>query len=334
MRIGLKVVGATAAVLLAGYIANKASPWPSALVIRYVFEADARRVNQELAGRVPAGVAALRNEAYDPADPAGRLDVFFPAQAHDGGASLLTVVWIHGGGWISGSKDDIANYARIIAAAGYTVVTVDYAVAPERTYPTPVRQVNSALGYLAINAARLHVDPNRLVLAGDSAGAQIAAQVANLTTSPAYADALQIVPAVQGSHVVGVLLYCGPYDMQPFNASAARVWFSHTLLWSYSGTRHFAGAPELATLSVIRYVTPLFPPSFISAGNADPLAGQSQALAAALHRLGVPVQTVFFPEDYSPGQPHEYQFNLGTDEGQRALERSLQFLASLVPATR
>jgi acetyl esterase len=55
---------------------------------------------------------------------------------------------VHGGAWISGNENQIAHYARILAARGFAVARVNYAIAPEARYPTPVRQVNAALGYL------------------------------------------------------------------------------------------------------------------------------------------------------------------------------------------
>jgi acetyl esterase/lipase len=321
---GLLIGVAAAATLLA----LEVSPWPSALVIRLGFDIGGKRTDRALAPYVPAGLSAVLNESYDPADPGARLDVFYPsAKQSDNG--LLTVVWIHGGAFVAGSKDQIASYAKILAASGYTVVGVDYSIAPERTYPTPLRQVNAALAFLAREAPRLHVDPNRFVLAGDSAGALIAAQVANLTTSPDYARLLNIEPALSSSQIAGVLLYCGPYDLAPAQQGGTPGWFGRTVLWSYSGRRHFANDSQLKTLAVVNYLTPRFPPSFISVGNADPLASHSRRLAAALTRLGVKVDTLFFPDDYSPALPHEYQFDLDTDAARLALSRSAEFLAGL-----
>ncbi|MGH7493962.1 MAG: hypothetical protein ACREOO_16405 [bacterium] len=66
---------------------------------------------------------------------------------------------------------------------------------------------------------------------------------------------------------------------------------------------------------------------FISAGNADPLLPQSRAFAETAASLGVHVDSLFFPHDYTPALPHEYQFNLDVDAGQLALERSVKFLS-------
>jgi acetyl esterase/lipase len=329
VRIVPRILVIAAALILVVLVAIQADPWPSALAIRYVFDTDAWRTNAALAGRVPGGISARRNEIYDPGDPDARLDVFYPAAAQAKDQALLTVVWIHGGGFLSGSKDQIANYAQILAAGGYTVVAVNYSLAPERTYPTPLRQLNAALVYLQQNAARLHIDPQRFVLGGDSAGALLAAQIANVVTSSDYARTLDLAAPLKPYQIVGLLLYCGPYDMRPRAAGGALGWFVRTVLWSYSGQRDFANDPRLATLAVVNYLTPQFPPSFISVGNADPLSKQSHALAAALTGLGVRVDSLFFADDYAPPLPHEYQFNLNTEAARLALERTREFLASL-----
>ena len=323
----LWALGVVAALVLAGYAAFQFSPWPSALVIRAAFDKSANIASQALAAHVPQGVSARLDERYDAADPDARLDVFYPSEIENGGRALTTVVWVHGGGWISGSKNQIANYLKILAGKGYTVAGVDYSVAPGRTYPTPLRQVNAALAYLERNAVRLHVDPSRIVLAGDSGGAHIAAQVANAVTVPAYAAALGIVPSIRRPQLHGVILYCGGYDLGKINLDGPFGGFMRTVLWSYFGRKDFLAHPLFATASVIDHLTPDFPPAFISVGNADPLAPQSRALAQALAARGVRVDSLFFPDDYAPALAHEYQFNLDIPAGRLTLERSLKFLA-------
>jgi acetyl esterase/lipase len=319
-------LGFGAILAAASYAAFQLSPWPSALVIRAAFDKSANAASQALAKHVPPGVAARLDERYDAADSDARLDVFYPSEIENGERALTTVVWVHGGGWISGSRNHIANYAKILAGNGYTVAGVDYSVAPGKTYPTPLRQVNAALDYLQRNAKRLHVDASRLVLAGDSGGAHIAAQVANLVSSPAYATALGIAPSIKRAQLRGVILYCGGYDFRKIDFDGPFGDFMHTVLWSYFGRKDFIDHPLFATASVSGYLTSDFPPAFISVGNADPLAPQSRALARALAAHGVQVDSLFFPDDYAPALEHEYQFNLDVPAGQLALERSLKFL--------
>ena len=304
------------------------SPWPSALAIRAVFDIGGVRMNALLAGQVPAEVTGETGQRYDPDNPELRLDAYFPSTARQGGQQLLTVVWIHGGGFVAGSRAQVANYAKILAAHGYTVVAVDYSLAPSATYPTPLREVNVALAYLGREAQRLHVDPARIVLAGDSAGALIAAQLANLITAPRYARMLNIVPAVLARQLRGVVLYCGPYDVG-VGSGRSPGWFGHAVLESYMGRRDFGLHPLLPTLRITNFVTPQFPRSFISVGDADPLAAQSYQLARALRLLGVQVDTLFFDHLQGPPLAHEYQFDLRLPAARQALERSVEFLDAI-----
>lgn len=324
----VRVVAVVAALAGAGYAAFQLSPWPGALVIRVLMDRGGVAAAQALEKHVPAGVTGRIGEAYQSDDESARFDVFYPLVDEGKAIPLPTVVWVHGGAWLSGDKEHVANYLKIITAKGYVTIGVNYGLAPSRGYPEPVRQVNSALAYLIKNAARLNIDPDRLFLAGDSAGAQIAAQTAAIVTSPAYAASIGIEPGLKPSQLRGVLLLCGAYDASLLNLEGVFGWFLRTVLWSYFGTKDFLADPRLAQFSVARHITPQYPPLFIAVGNADPLAPQSVAFAEAAAGLGVPVDKLFFPKDYIPPLRHEFQFNLDVKAGRLALERTLAFLAA------
>lgn len=322
---------ATALALLllavAGYAAWAWTPWPRALLIRRAFEADAQVTSARLAPLVPPGLRETRDVRYDAADPDARLDVFLPP-ATAGTGPLPVVVWIHGGAFIAGSKEEVANYLRILAGRGMATVGVDYSLAPGATYPTPVAQVNRALAWLREHAAEYGIDPERIYLAGDSGGAQIAAQLALLLRDAGYAAAVGIPAASPGSALAGVILFCGPYDASSVNLDGPFGDFLRTVLWSYSGTRDFAADTAFARMSVVRYVHAGFPRAFISVGNGDPLAPQSRALAAALGEAGVPLDTLFFHDGYEPRLAHEYQFDLSLAASREAFERVVAFVGA------
>ncbi len=306
--------------LLLGLLALAAhfvTPWPSVLVIRAVFDRGAAEASARLERHLPPNLRVETDLTYDPSDPDAMLDIIRPPV---GAAPGPTIVWVHGGGFISGRKGDVENYARILAGEGFTVVTVDYTIAPEATYPTPVRQVNAALGFLSREAARLGIDPNRLIVAGDSAGAQIAAQVANVITAPGYARQVGIVPAIRPAQLRGAILFCGPYDLDLMGDG----WFARATTWAYSGRRNHRQDASFQLMSVSRHVTQAFPPTFISAGNGDPLLPHSEAMAAALRARGVTTDLLFFPA-HQPALGHEYQFDLDREPGREALRRAVTF---------
>ena len=242
-----------------------------------------------------------------------------------------TLVWTHGGAWISGHRDDAAPYFRLIANEGYTVVSLGYSLAPEHRYPRPIHQVNDALSYLQQHADQLHIDPDRIVMAGDSAGAQITSQYAALVTTPDLATELALVPSLSPAQLRGVILFCGIYDLVAFMDDADITkglvpWGIRTALWAYTGSRD-SDSTALEQMSTIDHATASYPPAFISGGNGDPLTDQdSRPFASRLDQLGVEVTTFFFPEDHEPVLPHEYQFDLNTADGQEALRQVLGFL--------
>jgi acetyl esterase len=98
-----------------------------------------------------------------------------------------------------------------------------------------------------------------------------------------------------------------------------------TVIWSYVGTRD-PHDPRVQLMSVTPHVSSAFPPTFISVGNANPLAPQSVVLAEALRSKSVEVDTLYFPKDHEPLQNHEYQLLLAIDAGRLAFDRSLAFL--------
>jgi acetyl esterase len=316
-------VSALTALAVAAVIALQVSPRPGALLIALWFDHGAAAASRALEKHVPPGIESILDQSYDAASPALKVDIHRPAQ--DTGA-LPTIVWIHGGAWISGDKQDVANYLKILAGHGFTAVSVGYALAPRSTYPTQIKQVNHALAYVMLNAAQWRIDPQRIFLAGDSAGAQLAAQLANIIAVPNYARAVGVTAPVEARQVRGVLLFCGAYDFGAINLSGPFGPFLRTVVWSLFGQKNVEGLPAMAQASVLHHVTGAFPPAFITAGNADPLLAQSVAMANKLKTVGVPVDSLFFARDHMPELGHEYQFNLDGNGGRRALHHTLEFL--------
>lgn len=324
-RISIWIVAAILVLIGGVYLAFQVSPWPSALLIRQAFDKSGTQTNAALAPLVGPGVSARLAVRYAADDSDALMDVFAPTDAI--GAPRPAIVWIHGGAFLAGSRADLTNYLKIVAAKGYVAFAVDYTLAPEAKFPTPLRQVDAALGYVVANASAFGVDPQRIFLAGDSAGAQLAAQLALVVTDTAYGRTIGIAPSIGRERLRGVLLYCGPLDPTELNYQGAFAGFMRTVLWSYIGTRDPAD-PRVGAMAVTPHLVSNYPPVFISVGNADPLAPQSVTFAATARQRGVKVDDLFFPADYKPALQHEYQFLLDREAGRLALQRSLDFLAA------
>jgi acetyl esterase len=320
-------VAAAASAALAVLI-RRLGPMPGVLLIKYLFDRDSARVTAALLAHRPGGVVVIRDQQYRNGDRDALLDVHLLAKP----GPRPTVVWVHGGAWVSGSRKNVATYFELIAAQGYTVIAVDYSLAPAAAYPAALRQLNDALIYLQAQAERLYVDTTRLVLAGDSAGAKLVSQLATLTTVPRYAAELQLTPALQPDQLAGVILHCGYDDMRTFIdrgllAPAVFRWGIGTVVRAYTGDRATDSA-AIRQMSTIDHITADFPPTFIAGGNADPLTdAQSRPFAERLNDLGVDVTTRFVPPDPRPALGHEFQFNLDNEDGADVLRRTVAFLA-------
>ena len=312
--------------IVAAYLATVLGPWAYALVIRQALDEGAELQEQQLSEFAPR-VREVRDEQYDPTDSDAFLDVFHPLGVEN--PALPTIVWVHGGGWISGDKDFAASYLKFWASHGFTAVGVNFSLAPARKYPEPVRQVNRALAYLKENSERLQVDPSKFFLAGESSGAQIAAQLANVISVPSYAKEMGIVPSITRQQLRGIVLYSGIHDPDDLSVEDALGGYFRLMIKSYFGAKDYRNDPRFAQFSVVRHLTAEFPPMFISTSDVDPLARQSHKLAEVAASFGVPVYSVFYPKDHDPQVRIQYPFALNTDAGMLAFQDALIFASNI-----
>ena len=259
------------------------SPRPAALLVRHVFAKGGAATAERLQAHAPADVRSTVDERYGE-EPDMLLDVHRPASPDE---PLPLIVWVHGGAWVGGSKEEVAGWCRVLASHGYAVVAPRYGLAPEHRYPTAPRHVMAAIDHVVRAAGRLGVDADRIVVGGDSAGAQIAAQLGAIVTTPRYAGAVGVAPGIGPSQVRALVLACGPYDLGLASAiaSPAGRGLVHAVLWAYSGKRRYADDRVFGLASVVHHVTPAFPPSLVTVGNADPLRPHSEPLDEGLRAV-------------------------------------------------
>ena len=210
------------------------SPTPSILLLRNAFR------QQELtkpAGftRVKAGVTVVHDLTYPSRYGRNTFDLYEPTKKS--AKPLPVIVWAHGGGFIAGDKANMETYATLMANEGYAVVAMNYDYAPDGTYPTPVIQMGEMVDYVSTIASRRDLDPTRIIVGGDSAGTQIAAQFVVVNTTPGYSQWTHIAKTSLSSPLKGAILFCGPYDLESSAAeesSVVKKWFINTIGWDIS----------------------------------------------------------------------------------------------------
>jgi acetyl esterase len=213
-----------------------------------------------------------------------------------GTAVVPTVVYLHGGGFVIGDLDTHDLAVRFLATdLGAVVVSVDYALAPEHPFPAGVDDAWAAFADVAGRIAGFGGDPRRLVLAGDSAGANLAAVTAIRARDEGVAVAAQLLayPTVDPA---------GEYASRGENAEGYFL-TARDMDWFFA---HYVGvdpaSPEARALAEDPRIAPLrtrdltgVAPAVIATAEYDPLRDEGVAYAAALVGAGVPVWHRTFP---------------------------------------
>jgi len=237
-----------------------------------------------------------------------RCDVFRP-EGED--RDLPGVLLVHGGGWRSGDRTQLRGYGILLGRAGYVCMSCEYRLVPESPWPAQIHDVKAALRWMRANSESLGVDPSRIAIEGNSAGAHLALLAAGTPNEPAFegdggnagvdtsvAAAIGVYPPTSFAHL----------ELQPGQTP---------LLALTEEVDEEVG--RLA--SPISHVRPGFPPTMLLHGTSDttvhPLA--SIRMYEALVKAKVPVELHMYAE-----QPHA--FDAQPEFGRQCAAEMLLFL--------
>ena len=230
-------------------------------------------------------IAMARIESVQIPGPGGDVAarLYVPPGAESQGA-LPLLVYFHGGGWVIGDLETHDDPCRFLAAhSGAALLAVDYRLAPEHPFPAAVDDAEAAYGWATANAVRLGVDPARIAVGGDSAGANLAAAVCLLTREgggPMPTMQLLIYPATDATGDAASRRTFGEGFLLTRNDMD---WFEERYLPEDSDRSDprvsVLRAPDLSSL----------PPAYVATAGFDPLRDEGEAFAARLREAGVPV---------------------------------------------
>lgn len=195
------------------------------------------------------------------------------------------LVFIHGGGWRSGKRQDYLVYSLDYAEKGYVTATVSYRLKKDSIYPAAIEDVMDAVNFIFQNGDVYDYDTSNIALIGGSAGAHLALLAAYGWENP---HASEKTPKHRVKAVVDIY---GPVDM---TVPYAQTQYMVTDFIGHS----YAEKPELYwEASPIKYLNATNPPTLILQGTSDNLVphSQSDTLKARLDRIGVPNEYYRFP---------------------------------------
>jgi acetyl esterase len=231
--------------------------------------------------------------------PAGEIPIRVYTPAGDGPKPVI--MYFHGGGWVIGDLDVCDNPVRRIAnRTGAVVVSVDYRLAPEHTYPAAFDDCYAATAWVSEHAAELGGDPARIATCGDSAGGNLAAAVAIAARDrqgPPLAAQLLIYPVTDFNFTTGSYEENG--DGYLLTKGSMQWFWAHYLGAQELGKDPFACPARADNLVGL-------PPTFIATAEFDPLRDEGEAYAATLRAAGVHVTA-----KRNDGMLHGFAWTLG-----------------------
>ncbi len=249
-------------------------------------------------------------------DKSLKLDIYRPKKKEK---PLPAIVFIHGGSWKGGDKEQLKLYAVRFAERGYITVSISYRLSQEASFPAAVHDAKCAVRWVRANAEKYGIDPNMIGVSGNSAGGHLAmmigfsSDVKELEGKGGNGD---------GSSKVQVVIdFYGPVDLTtPFarNRGAVRDFLG--------GKRYEEDPPLYRRASPITYLTKDDPPTLIFHGTIDTLVPIAQAdlLAKKLKALGIP-----YVYEKFDGWPHV--MDLAQAVNDRCCYFMDQFLAEHLP---
>ena len=202
------------------------------------------------------------------ANPRQKLDIYAPR----GGVKAVPVlVFFYGGGWNSGRRQDYRFVAKALAAQGFLTIVPDYRVYPEVRYPEFLVDGAMAVRWAQDHAAEYGGDPTSILLAGHSAGAYNAVELA-------LDDRFLKAAGVDLRSIKGVAGLAGPYDFLPLDVGETK--------------DAFGQAPDLPSTQPVNHVRNDAPPVFLAHGDRDTVVGpyHTENLAKALVGVNAPVE--------------------------------------------
>jgi len=270
-------------------------------------------------------VRTIPNVVYERANGwEGKLDVY----ALRGQTPSPVVIYIHGGGWVQGTKEASALSALPFLAMGYSVVNVEYRLANVSPAPAAIEDCRCALKWIVAHGKNLpyNLDVSRIVVAGASAGGHLALTTGMLPANAGFDRSCYTVDEPKVSAIVDLF---GITDLPDMLEGPTKKPFPET--WPYT-TQWIGNQPNRVDIakaaSPLTYVRAGVPPTISIHGDADPLVpyAHSVRLQDALQKAGVAHELVTIPGGgHGDFQPEQWQ---------RAFAAIEKFLAAQVPRAK
>ncbi len=271
------------------------------------------------------GIHIFHDVTYESTLPNNTYDVYVVPD------SKGVFVFFHGGGFVMGDKDRDQQraYLEAIMQGGYSVVSVDYVLAPQNPLPQCLIQANEALAYFIRHAGDYGLSNENIIVSGDSAGGTITGLIGCIETNPEYARKLGVISATEGTGVKykALVIQSGYVYPEKRIKSGSLIWDWMLDVLARSGSQNNDHLDsDLARLcSSGTNCTEDYPPIYISDGNIGTFTNMSKAFAEKLKKLGVEVESNF-PDIRDVKLHHIWELDMSLPVSQENMKRTIAFM--------
>lgn len=271
----------------------------------------------------PEDIRRYDDISYGPYGTENLMDIYVQKQVQ---GLQPTIINIHGGGWVYGCKEVYQYYCMSLAQRGFTVVNINYRLAPESRFPAAVEDINAVMTFLEQHGEEYHADKDRLVLIGDSAGGQLVSHYATILTNPEFAGLFEFkLPAVK---VKAVGLNCGAYDGKEMVRSGRDQVFLEYL--GYPKAPKKVPQELVNKLDALGYMTAAFPAAYIMSAENDFLKNAVEPMRKHLEALGVPCRAKIYGTSEQKDVAHVFEVNIKLEEATLCNDEECAFFREYV----
>lgn len=250
----------------------------------------------------------------------GDFDLFSPSVIK---GKLPVLIYIHGGGWTTGSKLTSAHQCAVFASEGFLVLTVKYRLGPKYKHPAAIEDIGLVLAWLNENHEKYHANLNKIFFGGSSAGGHLSCMAACIATNENLRNKIGVDFPIKSGQVAGLLLIYGGYNLETIVDSG--FFMIKTMVKSYIGTTKPSEYKLKDQISPVHHINDEFPPAFITAGERDFLFNQSLELIEVLDARNRPYEKLLFDRNVKNAK-HAYVNFYYRDCSKQTYEGMISFL--------
>jgi acetyl esterase/lipase len=243
-----------------------------------------------------------------------KMDIYYPERGES--AVSPAVLVIHGGSWMSGKRQDMAQMAKELAKSGFVAATTSYRLAPKHRWPAMIDDVQTAMRFLRSKSAEYRIDPKRVGSCGASAGGHLALLLGfrdtNATGEMEYSGL--------SSRASAVFNIFGPTD---FRRDFSQ--FINPIVEAVLGKKFADATEDVKLCSPVHWITKDDAPVFTIHGETDPIVpvGQAKWLKESLDKVGIRNEMTLIPK-------MGHNINSADQAVMETMKRGIEFLHSVL----